>query len=258
MAPIEEQSDANFISGQLAALSCQKTVNRQYLTAKNIVNEDLINNNNSCQIVGPFDVDDQRRAASELPSTAKMAVATATGGQLRSSSLGPANPRLFQDQASQPAYNNVNYMNGTAYDSNYETIDGYSSGRSDDCAITMLENAVRCLDSARNGSKAKQAIMLKNKQEQDYRNSPTRNNGQNKVQYDSITVLAGLSGGVNKGGCNRDTPPPPPPLPRTKSFKERDNLARMKFVSVGDGRASSAPPISPYFYRKLGFNKRLD
>ena len=88
----------------------------------------------------------------------------------------------------------------------------------DSLAITKLELAVASMDSLVRGG----------------------------VQYDSITVLPPVS-----------PPPAPPPLPRTRSFKDprartvapvRAGAGRSSLVG---GRASSAPPISPFNCRRL-------
>ena len=284
MAPIEEQSAVLTFPQPPAAFFQPPTANYSPKAANKAATKydfDLLNNNVGIKN-GTINSTAQpllagasnRRAASELPSekSAKMAaVAAATssssGHIIRSSSLGPANPRQYLEAfPGRPGSRNC-YLeppqtnNNSIYETNYETIDGYSSGSgrtSDDCAITMLENAVRCLDAAREAKARQQqlyqqkALMFNNKDSYNndnfYNSSASRYN--NKVQYDSITVLGG----------GRDTPPPPPPpLPRTKSFKEKEATARVKFLNGGgDGRASSAPPISPYLYRKFGLYKRLD
>ena len=301
MAPIEEQSAVLTFPQPPTAFCQPPTANYSPKAANKTGTKydfDLLNNNvgiknviNISSTAQPLLVDshNNRRAASELSSekSAKMAAVAAaansssSGHIIRSSSLGPANPRQHYLEAAypgrpgsrtcylEPLPPQTNNNNNSIYETNYETIDGYSSGSgsgqqrtSDDCAITMLENAVRCLNAGREAKARQQqlyqqkALMFNNKDlynnNDNFNNVSSASRLNNKVQYDSITVLGG----------GRDTPPPPPPpLPRTKSFKDKEAVAaRVKLLNGGggDGRASSAPPISPYLYRKFGLYKRLD
>jgi len=147
--------------------------------------------------------------------------------QNRSSSLGPYFPRhgLCTD-------------NGI-YECNYESIDGYSSSKSDESnsAILQLENAVKSLDKVL---------------EKDTKRFKYENDFNHKVQYDSITVLPTTSLRelpITPSHSSRELPPTP--LPRTKSFRDRGVEQGQSKLNPGDGRACSAPPISPFFYRRF-------
>ena len=147
--------------------------------------------------------------------------------QNRSSSLGPYFPRhgLCTD-------------NGI-YECNYESIDGYSSSKSDgsNSAILQLENAVKSLDKVL---------------EKDTKRFKYENDFNHKVQYDSITVLPTTSLRelpITPSHSSRELPPTP--LPRTKSFRDRGVEQGQSKLNPGDVRACSAPPISPFFYRRF-------
>ena len=170
-----------------------------YNTANNrsICSHDLLNNNHITAKESIM----RGRAASELP--AKNTMLTPTASQPRANSAGPA-----CSGQRKPSYDQAGI-----YECNYESIDGYSSGKSDDCptsAILQLENAVKCLDQ----------VLEKDIKRMKYENS-NRNDDYNpkKVQYDSITVMP-----LNPG---RELPPtptrelPPTPLPRTRSFRQQ-------------------------------------
>ena len=178
-----------------------------YNTANNrsICSHDLLNNNHITAKESIM----RGRAASELP--AKNNMLTPTASQPRANSAGPAcNGRR------KPCYDQAGI-----YECNYESIDGYSSGKSDDCptsAILQLENAVKCLDQ----------VLEKDIKRMKYESS-NKNDDYNpkKVQYDSITVMP-----LNPG---RELPPtptrelPPTPLPRTRSFRQQ---ALQEFMKV--------------------------
>ena len=217
MAPVEE-------NGVLSPL-----VRKPFTASRSISRTDISHTNTANQL------DSSTRAASEFsPRMSTIQV------QSRASSLGP----IFQRKHS--------FTDNGIYECNYESIDGYSSSKSDDssCAILQLENAVKSLDK----------VLEKDSKAFKYEN---KNDFHHKVQYDSITVLpTTLHWDLPSSPTHqhRDLPSlpnhqhrdlPPPPLPRTRSFRDKKGEQPRSTPSLGIGRASSAPPISPLFYRRF-------
>ena len=135
MAPVDENDVATFLSQTNTGLNqyytAEKGLNQSY-TAEKVLNQSYAGHKglNHCDLLNNNSIEPCRRAASEYRS-AMSSVHLIN----RASSLGPM-------------YTRKNSLTECNYECNYETIDGYSSGKSEDstCAIQKLEKAVKSLD----------------------------------------------------------------------------------------------------------------